>query len=259
MSNLVPEVRVNKNGVPVTKHVKSESTSVRSKNSLPSPYMAPTYTPKEALLMNRRSEVAYGLRVEMGKKQYRLGEKARAKMFETLHDDTLDVVESFFAKNDVAQFSINVLMVRCMAQRNFADLNNVMTVADLIKSGDENSYRDFDSLVAGFQMNRSEDSPLTDWSHQDKSEWIKPQALYKAATELEFKLYVRQFSGAGGMTKFLKSPNLTNLILERPHDVDRIIALLNERHLKAHTDEQIGVLTGLLDQNPETAIAEGVL
>lgn len=259
MSNLLPEVRVNKNGVPVVKHVRSEvTTTAPRKGALPAPSL-PTYTAKESLLMSRRSEIAYGLRVELAKKKYRLSDKARVRMFETLHDDTLDVLDSLAFNSDAATHSINMLMGRCLGNRNFADLNNVMTVADLINSDGESAYRNFDALVGGFQMNRPEGAPLIDWSHQDKSEWAKPQALYKAANDLEFKLYVRHFSDDGGMTKFLKSPNLTALILERPHDVDRIISLLNERKLKAHTDEQVADLQGLLDQKPESAISEGVL
>lgn len=260
MSNLVPEVRLNKNGVPVTKHVKPDTGSAQRIVTIPVPQVTVQKPSKGALLMNHRSQVAFDIRQALSNGMSRLGEKGTNEMLETLHEETLDVLDSIWRESDLAQYSIKLLMQRCQKQSNFADLNNVMTVADLIKDSTEADYQTFGAIVGGLQMNRPEGSPLIDWSHQDKSEWDKPQALYKAATDLDFRLYLRQYGDASGVTKFVKSPSLHNFILERPQDIDRIIAILNERQLEAHTDEErTNTLRGLLDQKVEGEIAEGVL
>jgi hypothetical protein len=260
MSNLVPEVRVNKNGVPVVKHVKPDPDSARRMGGIPAPQATVTHPSKRDLLMNHESGVAYEIRKALNGNISRLGEKGTAEMLETLHEETIDVLESIYSKSDLAQYSVNVLMLRCLAQRDFADLNNVMTVADLIKNGSEVGYGCFGAVVGGLQMNRPAGSPLIDWSLRDKSEWIKPQALYKAATDPDFSLYVRQYGDSAGVTRFLKSPSLHNFILERPQDVDRIISILNERQIESRTDEdRTNTLRELLDQKLEGAIAEGVL
>jgi hypothetical protein len=257
---LVPEVRVNKNGVPVVKHVKTDIGSVQRRGSLPAPHVSVTRPSKRDLLMNHESGMAYEIRKALNGNISRLGEKGTAEMLETLHEETIDVMESIWSKSDLAQYSVNVLMQRCLSQRNFADLNNVMTVASLIKNGSEVGYGCFGAVVGGLQMNRPAGSPLIDWSLRDKSEWIKPQALYKAATDPDFSLYVRQYGDSAGVTRFLKSPSLHNFILERPQDVDRIISILNERQIESRTDEErTNTLRELLDQKLEGAIAEGVL
>jgi hypothetical protein len=56
MSNLTPEVRVNKNGVPVTKHVKRDDALSGAKNPIPSPVLHPSEKKKPLKLLPRQQE-----------------------------------------------------------------------------------------------------------------------------------------------------------------------------------------------------------
>jgi hypothetical protein len=241
---LMPEVRVNKNGVPVIKHVNPDKTSAAmSQTTIPAPSVAP-----DEDLSHIQWLITSALRSSNKHKR----ECDLMRTF--LHPDTLRVLQARMAESQFIYNVTSTLIHRSLEDGTFVHLNNLMVVLDGIPANEQPRSSSLQDHVTGLQAR--ERGTKKDWSKKDKSEWEKPQAIVKAIQLLDQIYLDHRFVGSG---RFIRSQELERLILERPRDAERIAAVISERKLPVDTEDEIALLIGLLDQPTASAISRGLL
>lgn len=203
---LVSEVRVNKNSVPVTKHVNTDKNPAGSQQAtLPAPSVAPNED-----LSHIQWLIKGALRTS--RKHKRECDLMRA----FLHPDPLLYLQGRMADSQVIYNVTSTLIHRSLDDGSFVHLNNLMVVLDGMTDSESNFS--ISQHVIGLQARGS--GTKKDWSKKNRSEWERPQAIVKAAQLLDQPYLDHTFAGAG---KFIRSRELEELILNRPSDTERLL------------------------------------
>lgn len=258
-SNLVPTQIVNRNGVRTTVYRKAGS-------AIPS---APATIPPASLKVSgvvskylsgmdnlAASPTLVGQRLRLVMERVKINKKMKTEMLTGLHDDTLTAIhESVLGPESGVQ---HYLIDSCMRQRTLVPLNNAAVVADVAAECNEANLGVFHAYVDGLQMYRQHTDPLIDWSTRDDTEREIPKALIRAAIGLK-RPYSHVNTWVEGKPRHIASRELADLVMKRPHDVQRIIDLINQRDLPVATEEDIAALEGLLNQETENALISGLL
>jgi hypothetical protein len=242
MSNLIPEVHVNKNGVPVVKHVRPWTTAGAGWASIPAP------SASDFVLSNTRARVDDILDVLMRDDSRFPSGSEKQKVRDMLLPGTQAALDA----SKVPVQDITTALRSCLYAKDFSLLNNMAVLCDLIP----NRPADFEKYCAGIQkyphimrdVDLSESDEMLDIS----------TALVRVASEVSGK-YRKGYHSDGSVATALNSKQLSALVAERPSDAGRIIDLLNERELPVDSEEDIDHIREMLDASPTAAIAEGVL
>lgn len=240
---LVPEVRVNKNGVPVTKHVNPDRNTPTTLQTIPAPSVAP-----DEDLSHIQWLINGALRTSRKHKR----ECDLMRTF--LHPDTLRYLQERMAESQVIYNVTSTLIHRSLDDGTFVHLNNLMVVLDGMPAHDQTYSLSLHEHVIGLQARQH--GIKKDWSKKGRSEWEKPQAIVKAIQLLDQSYLDHSFVGAG---RFIRSRELEGLILKRPRDAERIASLVSERQLPVGTEDEIASLVELLDQPSARAVSRGLL
>lgn len=261
MSNLVPELRVNKNGVPVTKHVLADKTSRQSSSRVPPPSVNAHPSPDLlARLDEEGGEVAKLLAFHLRMPKYRLSKKGLQELLGTLHEDTLESVESLIRSSDSPWHMFDNMIAHCIKEREFATLNNIAVLDSEVRGMSDQKYRSLDMHVIGLQAHQES---TADWSSLGAEEKEGMRAVFRASLLLDFN-YLRHVEiGKTIKTAYpstcIKSEALHGLIYEHPESVDSIISILNERKLSIRNEQDTKTLMGLVSQNVEPSLSSGLL
>jgi hypothetical protein len=240
---LVPEVRVNKNGIPVTKHVSPDRNQSTTLQTIPAPSVAPDED------LSHIQWIINGALRTSGK------HKRECDLMRTfLHPDTLLYLQERMAESQVIYNVTSTLIHRSLDDGTFVHLNNLMVVLDGMPAHDQSHSFSLHEHIIGLQARQR--GTKKDWSKKGRSEWEKPQAIIKAIQLLDQHYLDHTFAGAG---KFIRSRDLNELILERPRDAERIASLVSERQLPVDTEDEIASLVELLDQPAARALSRGLL
>lgn len=246
-SDLVPEVHVNKNGVPVTKHVRPAKTTTR--RSFPA--LSITGGPDNEAW----SPLGYFLGQRL--KLSGLTNPERAKMRKTLHPDTLQRCAMLGSdRTDMLLRTVN----SCIRDKSMVTLNNVAVFGDMC---DDEHATDFDHYIAGLNRYVEWDNHKpVDYSTASDDERAAAHALLEVTYALEGNpgyLYVNENLHASVPHTRIISPLLAKLVMQRPKDAQRIIALLKERDLMVDIPEDIDDLEEILDNGYNGALRDGAL
>lgn len=257
--NLVPTVVTDKNGRMTTVHRKADSASSNGAASIPPASLPKTNIMSEYLsgmeaLSASLTVVGHRLRILM--QETKIHKKIKATMLAELHDGTLSLIDHSVLGNDAK--AQKELLDSCLRQRTLVPLNNAAVVADVAAECDDLHRSVFTTYVDGLQMYRLYKDPLIDWSSKSADEQEVPKALVRAAIGLK-KPYSQVNAWVDGKPRHINSEGLTELIMKRPQDVQRIVDLVNLRELPVDTEQDIANLEGLLDQDIEDPLSSGLL
>lgn len=257
--NLVPTVVTDKNGRRTTVHRKATSVPPSGTASIP-PASLPKTSIEEQYVAGLNSLTSSGTmighRLYLIMQRAKINKKTKIEMMEGLHEDTLTILN----QSDLSDASgvQNELIDSCLRKRALIPLNNAAVVADVLQECDESHRGVFHTYVDGLQMYRASSDPLIDWSTRDAAEHEVPKALIRAAIGLK-KPYSRVNAWVDDKPRHVMSEELVELIMKRPQDVQRIVALVNQRDLPVDTEQDIANLEGLLDQDTENPLISGLL
>lgn len=260
--NLVPTRVTDKSGRTTTVYRRAAS-STPEMTTIP-PVAAPQGTAVKKRMSSAGMELLDASPTLVGRRLYlllkhdrnRLSKKTKEEMISGLHEDTLKVLDRT-ALNEQVEVLGNLFSL-CIREKSFASLNNTAVVAELMDECDEVRLRVFDTYVAGLQMYRTQSDPYFDWSSSSSEEQEVPKALIRAAMGLS-RTYSKPNVWVDGKPRHLLSEELTNMVMRRPKDVHLVVAILNDRELPVETPNDIAALEGLLDQNTENALLNGLL
>lgn len=202
------------------------------------------------------SQTIVGHRLRIMMQDTKVQKKVKAAMLSELHEDTLVLIGQSTLGDDAKVQ--RELLESCLRQRSLVPLNNAAMVADVAAECDDLHRSVFTSYVDGLQMYRLHKDPLIDWSSKDTNEREVPKALVRAAIGLK-KPYSQVNAWVDGKPRHINSEGLTELIMKRPQDVQRIVELVNARDLPVDSEQDIASLEGLLDQDTENPLISGLL
>ena len=259
-SHLVPTPVVTKNGTLTTVHKKPSSTppsaTVVPPVSLPQRAASPQKQSGLEALAASSSRTAKDLHWCFVSGKVRLSKRVKDSMVDGIHEDTLAILDKPGTRPNAG--IISQVFDSSVMSRSFVHLNNLAVVTDVLNECDKTHFSVFVTYIDGLQMYRPNSDPLIDWSHKNAAEQEIPKALIRAAMGLK-KPYAQVNPWVDGNPRYITSEGLTELIMERPQDVQRIITLVNERDLPVDTEDGIAALRGLLDQETETPLISGLL
>jgi hypothetical protein len=258
--NLVPTVVTDKNGRRTTVHRKAASASPSGTASIP-PASLPKVSVEAQYVAGldslTNSGTGIGHRLYLTMQRATINKKTKIEMMEGLHEDTLAILNRPELRDAVDSIQHH-LIDSCITQKTLIPLNNAAVVADVLKECDEPHRNVFHTYVDGLQMYRYQTAPLNDWSNVDAAEHEIPKALIRAAIGLK-KPYSQVNAWIDTKPRHINSEGLTELIMKRPQDVQRIVDLVNQRDLPVDTEQDIINLEGLLDQDTENPLISGLL
>ena len=259
-SHLVPTPVVNKNGTLTIVH-KKPSSAPPSAAVIP-PASLPQRTASAAKLSGLQalaaasSRTAHDIHWMFTHNKKKVGKRVQDAMVAEIHQDTFAVLDMQGPRPHAGV--VSQVFHSSVMSKSFIPLNNLAVVSEVMHECDEQHFMVFSTYVAGLQMYRQHSDPLTDWSSKSAAEQEIPKALIRAAMGLK-KPYAQTNAWVEGNPRHIVSEELTELVMKRPQDVQRIIALVNERDLPVDTEQGIGTLEGLLDQETENPLISGLL
>lgn len=259
-SHLVPTPVVNKNGTLTTVHKKPSSTPPSAAVIPPASLSKRTASPQklsglEALAASS-SRTAHDIHWMFTHNKKKVGKRVQDAMVAEIHEDTFAILDKQGARSNAGV--ISQVFHSSVRNKSFVNLNNLAVVSEVMNDCDEQHFMVFSTYIDGLQMYRQHSDPLSDWSSKSAAEQEIPKALIRAAMGLK-KPYSQTNPWVEGNPRHIVSEELTDLIMKRPQDVQRIIALVNERDLPVDTEQGIATLEGLLDQETENPLISGLL
>lgn len=253
MSGLIPEKRVDKNGVLTTKHVRALPTTISPARPLPSVDDIESRARKAFdSIRNKDGSVAKvfvtEVQLELESKKTSTYSMSRAVL--TLHPKTLDRLQTFkpSAINTIAD---NIRAA--IKEGNFSRLNNLAVLRGDCGDASESKAT---WIIGGLNAHRSR-SELLDYSDATEDELSGPRAVLHATLTLDDS-FVTTDRFVQHPIVFISSHPLAELIRERPHDVDRIVSIVNERQPNI-VMEGISGIVELLDSGTHDAVLNGAL
>lgn len=257
MKNLIPERRMNKNGITTTKWVLPPSNSGVGRGSIPSPVAPPkssmVYSPKHGReidlkhtdfsMLFERSMLKYsGFRIEeldrnvVQTLEYMVQE-AEGKDYSSMADSAVTT-------------ACNIVSSRMeMGEHgDYTALNNLAVFGEAVMQPQSRSY-EVQSLVMGLgQGNRDF---LLDATEEEREAAI---TLVTAGSRIKGPLMVMEGDYySDNRTVRIASDALADFVLSRPDDVERITQIVNDRN----TDD-VNVVRDILDHDQQ-ALRDGVL
>lgn len=253
MGELVPEKRVDKNGVLTTKHVRPAPKSVI--HNMPLPKVDDTDA--RALRMfdtirNRRGKVSEAIIMEVQREaeSRRLSIPEAGRTVLTLNPKTLDRLET---PDHKLTDGIIATIRAGIHERSFIRLNNYAVLVHSLEHVDNvDAY-----LVIGGLNAHKDRSEWLDYSDATDSDLDAPRAVLRATVALDAD-FVENEKYSATPAKYISSINLVDLIEERPEDVDRIIVIVNERR-PVLNEAGIDGIRETLDAGIHGAILNGTL
>lgn len=242
MSNLTPEVRVNKNGVPVTKHVRPWTASGTSWASIPAP------SASDFVLSNTRPRVDEVLDVLLSDDSRFPSSSDKQKVRDMLLPGTRAALDA----SKIPLSDITSALRSCIHRKDFTLMNNMSVLWELIP----NLPVDFEKYCAGIQKYPH---IMRDVDLSKSDEMVAVSAALIHVTAEVISKYRKGYHGDGIAAVGLNSQLLSGLVAERPYDAGKIIELLNERKLPVDSKEDINHIREMLEASSAAAIAEGVL
>jgi hypothetical protein len=250
---LIPEKRLDKNGVLTTKHVRATPKGNPSTQSLPNV----DDTAARALkvfdsIRNQRGTIAASFVNEI-QRELESGKSSQAvieRLVLTLNPKTLMRLE-LFKRTVLNGITDNI---SCgIRERSFSRLNNFAVLRN-----DCGNVTDSEAswFIGGLNADRKR-SDWLDYGDATEDDLAVPRAVLKAVTALD-ENFVTTDSFTKFPTKSISSALLVELIESRPQYVDRIVAIVNER--KPVLDEAgINGIAQLLDSGTHDAMMNGTL
>lgn len=201
---------------------------------------------------------AYRLYMVMKHNKQRVSKKDREAMLSNLHPDTMMIIDEKLPEDRIPMY--NAMIDYCMHDRKIEHLNNLAVAADVLLEADDIHQRIFHTYIAGLQMYRYSSDPYSDWSTASPREQEGVRALLRVSMGLG-REYVAPNVYVDGKPRHIISEydGLYNLCFRRPEDAEKIIHLLNSRHLPVDSERDIAVIEALLDQDAKPALVGGVL
>jgi hypothetical protein len=253
MGELIPEKRLDKNGVLTTKHVRAIPKGTSSGRPLPNV----DDTAARALkafdsIRNQRGTIALYLVNEI-QRELELGKSSQSvveRLVLTLHPKTLGRLERF---NRIVLNGITRNISVGIAERSFSRLNNFAVLRDY---SDGLTDGEASMLIGGLNAHRLR-SEYIDYSDATEEELVVPRAVIHAARTLDSR-NITEDAAAKVPSKHISSHLLVSLIQDRPQDVDRIVAIVNERDPVLTTDGINGIIQ-ILDSGTHDAVLDGAL
>ena len=227
MTNLIPERRVNKNGIMTTKWVSPPSEPVAARGNIPAPMASPRsskiYSPRHEMEI----EVAYS---EVGA----LFAKSLLKHSHRLEDldpQVLQAVELMVqgAMSKGLSFQADKAVSTALNTCGLGDytaLNNLAVFGGSVMHPDSENY-DVQALVAGLAPRFGVGDFLLDNTEGEREEALVLVTAAARIREPFVKIHDNQYSD--NRTISVASSELTDFILSRPDDVERIARAVNER------------------------------
>lgn len=253
MGDLVPEKRMDKNGVLTTKHVRALPKSVGTKPTLPKV----DDTDARALkvfdsIRNRRGSISGSLVNEVQREieARKASVPVMGRTILTLHPKTLDRLEAF---NYTVLNGITRNIGIGIKERSFNRLNNF---AVLRQDCGDVSETIASLLIGGLNAHRGRSAWL-DYADATEDDLASPRAVLRAAMALNPEFVVTD-EFAECPTRFIRSATLVELIESRPQDVDRIVAIVNER-APILDESGINGINQILDAGTHDAVLNGTL
>lgn len=257
--NLIPMQIVDKNGRRTTVHRRDETTRPSNAFGLPAVSLSkpsPTAQYKAGLERLSNSGTMIGQRLLLLIQKTKLNRDIKIRMLDELHEDTLSILDKSSLRDEY-NFQ-NLLLDSCMRYKSLLSLNNAAVIADVADECDDLHRKVFHTYVDGLQMYRNIKDPYIDWSLASDDEKEVPKALVRAAIGLN-KPYSQVNMWVNSKPRHITSNLLADLIEKRPQDVQRIIALVNDREPELETEQDIANLEGLLELEAENPLTSGLL
>lgn len=255
-SNLIATPIVDKNGKPTTVHKRAVLTKTSSTLAATNPQVSPAAKHIDRL-GDEPGSMEYLLKQELSLKARRLSNKKIGEMLDQLHPDTLATLEDIVNDWDGGDFVVSQSMEWAARGGKIAPLNNIALFYD--KSlGVDYQRREFHAYIGGLDAHRMDGEPTRDFTQRTEAEQRSMRALLEVTLNLPSRTRSSEINNE--IWTYLPSAPLTDLIVERPEDADRITKIITERpEMKFHSPEQVAVLRGMLDQNVATSLTDGIL
>jgi hypothetical protein len=258
MTNLIPERRVNKNGIMTTKWVLPPSDGSAVNRGIPAPVGIPKnfkiYSPK------------YGAEVDVADTDFARAYEGsllrRSNLLGEIDPNVVQTVEYMIQEADGQEYSslvdsalriafnmVSSSMTRGDDDADFTALNNFAVFGGAVMQQGSRSY-EVQSLVMGLgQGNRDF---LLDATEDERENAV---ALVTAASRLKPDFVKIEGGGyySDARTVSIVSGELADFILSRPDDVERITQIVNDRDT-----DNLDVIRDVLDHSLP-ALSEGVL
>jgi hypothetical protein len=257
MNNLIPERRMNKNGIMTTKWVLPPSDGGTGRGSIPSPVVLPkspkVYSPKYGVEVDvADTDFARAFGQSMMKHSNLLGE------IDPHVVQTLEYMIQESEDNDCAsladsatRMALNIVSSSITRGESvdFTALNNLAVFGGAVMQRESRSY-EVQSLVMG--LGQGDRDFLLDATEEEREVAI---TLVTAASRLKPPFVKIEGDGyySDNRTVQIASGELADFFLSRPDDVDRIAQVVNERDT-----DNVDVIRDILDHEQQS-LREGVL
>lgn len=210
---LVPTTVVNKNGVTTTVHKRMDSGSQKRGSSIPKIglFPVPEDTCKVVVESSFASELNY----------VKMSPKVREKMMDTLHADTLSVMESILREHNDGIHTFRKAAGWSAASRNLALVNGYVALLNESESKDRDAQLDILYALRGVQYCRPTD--VTNLSDKNAEGAL---ALVRVLRQsLDSGLVVRTNCPKDESAYVFNDPEVGTMIIENPKHADEIVDL----------------------------------
>lgn len=254
-SDLTPTPIVDKNGRQTTVHKRHNAVSTSTALAALKPPAASSAYHIDRLSMY--APVEYMLKEELILKDRRLSNEQIGEMLDDLHPDTLLKLETI--KNDFegGYFVVQQAIHESAVGASVAPMNNLALFYDGVPEH-EHERRRYMAYVNGLGNSPGFDDD-EDFSKSPESVQRAMKAVFKVTLGVTREHY-RTSNIGGSMWTYLSSNALVSLIMDRPDDAERIIAILADRpKMPCFTPDEVNHLRQMLDQNVSSPLTEGIL
>lgn len=245
MNDLVPEKRVDKNGVLNTKLVRP----VTMHQPLSTLFPSPTLRRQDFVIADGTVPTMDIVELQVTRLPENVTEDEIRSTLATLSQQTPVMLDALRMDAKV----INRAVMTSLRRGNFALVNNMAVLGAAVSKP---ALKYLDHYCAGIHQCGAF-APDLDLSKSGEQEIESAVALVRATEELS-KGYGIMYATHEDTIQTLSSTQLALLITQRPKDTDRIIAILRERDLPVETEDDMKHIIQLLE-TPVHALTDGAL
>lgn len=237
MSNLIPEKRINKNGVAVTKHVRAD-TSARTSAAIPSPASVPGMRRASTPLLDANLGLAHDSRKTQGKEPL-------AFTLDDLDPEAVEQIERLLQadynmrpRSYVIHSGVNAAVSMDTLEQCVARMHNVAIFGEITAGPDDNS-------ITGYLSGLEHYGEAVLQQGQDYVLDVPQEQVEKVANLIDFTIkankklgetivydsFMDTFNDESGVTDFfikLRDDELAAYILEYPEHSDGILDMLEK-------------------------------
>lgn len=214
---LVPTTIVNKNGVTTTVHKRMDSGIPKRGSIIPKVGLFPV--PEDTCKVVVESSFASELNF------VKMSPKVREKMMETLHKDTLPVMESILRDHSDGIFTFRKAAGWSAASRNLALVNGYVALLNESEYKDRDAQLDILYALRGVQYCRPTKAPIDVTNPGDKNAEGALALVRVLRQSLDSGLVVRTSCPKDESAYVFNDPEVGAMIIENPKRADEIVDL----------------------------------